>query len=304
MRRNGAARRPSTRRLKQVLLSLMVVGALGSITIHRTYAVLSGEAQNNGTKIASGTLTFNLTEPVQTNTGGTGRVCYSWKANGGGQVNDPADAQPGNSSYFLANTTWGCDPLFVSTALWYPGSSQAVEIQIQNDGSLPAGDLTLYMPGTCTTVNTPTAGDTIHNGADLCIDNGASTGPYFWVQEWTNSSYNVAKSCWYPAGAGACNQTGGSLWDFQHNYSSGGDPNDPNQTNCSSGSPGADCPAGGYLDLGAGPQAFGQTGSATSTYGASDDRYFTIGMALPTTAPNTYQGEAAQFELGWIMSSD
>lgn len=284
MRRHGAEQQRSLRRLKQILASVVVVGALGSITIPRTYAVLSGETQNGNSSISTGTLTFNLTEPTQTNTGGTGRVCYSWKANGGGQVNDPADAQPGNPSYFLANTTWNCDPLFLSSKLWYPGSSQAVDIQIQNDGSLNAGDLSLYMPGSCTTVNTPTA--TVHNGGDLCESNGANTGPYFWVQEWTSNTYATAKQCWYPTTAQTCSQTAGTLYAFQQNYSVLGDPNDSSNN-----------PIGNYLDLGAGPTKYASSGT-------TDDRYFTIGMALPTTASNSYQGEAAQFELGWIMASD
>lgn len=44
------------------------------------------------------------------------------------------------------------------------------------------------------------------------------------------------------------------------------------------------------IDLGAGPTASGT-------------RYFTIGLQLPITAANTYQGEAASFVLAWHMRS-
>ena len=48
--------------------------------------------------------------------------------------------------------------------------------------------------------------------------------------------------------------------------------------------------------------------SSTSMYGlgeglaASQTRYFVIAMALPSTAANNLQGEAAQFNLTWNLS--
>jgi hypothetical protein len=57
------ARTPNVRRrrLKLVLLSILVVGTLGSITVPRVYALLTGEESNMTGKVSTGTLTMENT---------------------------------------------------------------------------------------------------------------------------------------------------------------------------------------------------------------------------------------------------
>lgn len=59
-RRHRRGRR-RLRTIKLVLLSVLAVGAIGSVTVRGVYAVLSGQAGNDGATIASGTLTLNDT---------------------------------------------------------------------------------------------------------------------------------------------------------------------------------------------------------------------------------------------------
>lgn len=54
-------RRSRLRRVKLVLLSILVVGALGSITVPRVYALFSTQEANTGASISSGTLTLSDT---------------------------------------------------------------------------------------------------------------------------------------------------------------------------------------------------------------------------------------------------
>ena len=94
----------------------------------------------------------------------------------------------------------------------------------------------------------------------------AAGGALFYIQE-TNSSF-VATNCIYPAAAGACSFSADTLNYVATNYTS----------------------AASAIDLGSGPAA-----------GAS--RYFVIGMELPSTASNTLQGEEAQFNLTWRITT-
>jgi hypothetical protein len=84
-------------RFKKVLLSLMVVGALGSITGIRVWAAFSTEAQNPGSTITAGTLTANLTL-----SGGTG-TCYSYKNTGTFTMTLSSTATAGNTSITVAS---------------------------------------------------------------------------------------------------------------------------------------------------------------------------------------------------------
>jgi len=51
----------SSKTVKKLLLSLIVVGILGSFTAGGTYALLTGEGSNPNDSIASGTLTMDNT---------------------------------------------------------------------------------------------------------------------------------------------------------------------------------------------------------------------------------------------------
>jgi hypothetical protein len=198
----SAGRRSGTWRLKRMLLSLIVVGALSFLTMGGTYAVLSSTTSNAGSTVATGTLTFN----DQVN---SGTVCASYGT--------------GNTG----NSNSACSALITSSTIENPGVPVTASVTITNNGSLDAGDLSLYMPS-CT--QGTTSGATTVGGGNPCSVSGAQ----FYVQE-TDSS-GTPTTCWFPSGAGACAFVGSSLYVFDANYNS----------------------TASSLDLGSGP-AHGQT---------------------------------------------
>jgi hypothetical protein len=176
---------------------------LTSLTVHMTYAVLTSQAGNNGSKIATGTLTLS-------NTVGTGTACLS---------------QSGTS-----NVNTSCDVLLGPNPLWYPVSSPATagqasvtNLTIKATGSLPASKLSLYMPS-CTAA--PTSGAPVNpspinpccpNGSPPCHVAGQSSLD-FYVQE-TDSSFTTPTYCWYPVPAtGACSLADDTLGTFFGTY--------------------------------------------------------------------------------------
>jgi hypothetical protein len=164
--RASSGRTSSTWRLKKLLASLIAIGALSSITVTGTYALLNSEETNHST-IASGTLTFS-------NTVGSGTACFSY----GGP------SSPGN-----VNT--GCDALLTSATLNYPGVPiTPVNVTITNNGSIDAARLSVYMPS-CTAAATPSA--PAPGGANPC----STAGAQIYIQE-TTSAW-TATQCWFPA---------------------------------------------------------------------------------------------------------
>jgi hypothetical protein len=175
----------STWRLKKMLAALIVFGALSSVTATGTFALLTSEEGNTGSSVASGTLTFD-------NVVNTGTACFSY----GGP------SSPGN-----VNTS--CQALITSATLNYPGVAiTPVKVTITNDGSIDAGDLSVYMPG-CTAAATP--GAPAPGGADPCATNGAQ----FYIQETTSTG--TPTTCWFPSAVGACSFAASSLHVFALN---------------------------------------------------------------------------------------
>jgi hypothetical protein len=171
----------TTRDLKKVLASVMVLGAVGSITVSGTYGLLSSEGSNPRSFVAAGTLTF-------TNVVNSGTTCYSY----------------GGSS----NVNSACQPLFARVTENYPGAAATAQVTIANNGSLDAAGLSVYMPS-CTAAVTPSAPSP--GGANPC----AAAGAQFYVQE-TNAT-GTPTTCWFPSGAGACTFAANSLFLFQAN---------------------------------------------------------------------------------------
>ena len=171
-----------TRRLKQLLASMLVVGALGSVTVGGVDAVLSSEEQNAQASIATGTL--NLSTTV-----GAGAPCTSYG--------------PGSS----ANVNTTCDPVFtyVPAAENYPGVPATASVTIKNVGSLDASDLSVYMPS-CSAVPTPDA--PAPGGGDPCATGGAQ----LYLQE-TNALGTPTK-CWFPGGGTTCAFSASTLSSF------------------------------------------------------------------------------------------
>jgi len=254
----------SPKTVKKLLLSLIVVGILGSFTVGGTFAVLNGEGSNPNDSIASGTLT--LTETL-TPTNPPDTTCLS--QNG------------------TLNVNTGCFTILSSATVMYPIPSaaqpplpaastyQSAHISIQNSGTLPE-TLKLYMPSCtyATTTGAPSPG-----GTNPCCPGTASgalpAGPCnagsldFFIQEtnaptapprtWTN----LASCIWPVSAVAACtlsdDQLGG-FWALHHDNTH-------------------------YLSLG--------------TIAAGATRYFQIAVAEPFDAANGLQGETATFALYW-----
>jgi hypothetical protein len=232
--RGCSGRTSATWRAKKILATMLLVGALSTVTVGGTFAVLNSQESNAHSSVSSGTLTFS-------NTVNTGSACFSYGAGSTANVN---------------NT---CQAVITAASLAYPGTALTNKITITNNGSIDASDLAVYMPN-CTNIATP--GAPAPGGGNPCASGGAD----FYIQE-TDAS-GTATKCWF-LGANPCAFAAGSTLSA-----------------FSTGAPSAST----ALDLGAGP-AHGQS------------RYFVIGMRLPSTADNTYQGQAAQFGLTWHITS-
>lgn len=192
----------STRTVKKLLLSLIVVGALGSFTARGTYALLNGEDTNPNGSIAAGTMTMD-------NSVNGGTACSS--QSGAGNVNT------------------GCTTVF-SSGMLYPiasatptaGQYTSGIVSITNTGSLP-GSLSTYLSA-CTasqTTGSPSAGGTnpcCPGGAYPCTD-GLKGSLDFFLQECTSATGSTCNtpfaSCLYPAStSAACTFVDDSLGDF------------------------------------------------------------------------------------------
>lgn len=166
------------------------------------------------------------------------------------------------------NSNASCSPL-TGSAVFYPGGSVATaNIAITNGGTVPGGTLALYMPSCAAT---PSASAPHSGGGNPCTTGGFELE----IME-TDSSFNTANcgtgsntacNCRYPQTSGTCTLIANTLSTLA-------------TTKNSSSS------------------MWGLTGGLT----AGQTRYFVIAMALPATAANTLQGEAAQFKLTWNLS--
>ena len=177
--------------LKQLLVVLIGVGALGSLTVAGTYALLTG-TDTNGMSFATGTLLFS-------NTVGSGTACFT----------------DTTSTTTNANTTT-CDALVTDSTLNGPGDSVVASVKIANTGTIDGADLSVYMPGGCSYQTVPGASP---GGGDPC---GTVE---LYIQE-TNSSGTPLSSCLFPAdGSSACTFAD-SLDDFATAYTSSSAPLD------------------------------------------------------------------------------
>jgi predicted ribosomally synthesized peptide with SipW-like signal peptide len=170
--------------VKKVLASMIVLGALSSVTVGGTFALLNSQESNAKSSVASGTLTFS-------NVVNTGTTCLSYGA-----------ASP-------ANVNNACQALFTSASLNYPGTAITAKVTLTNNGSLDASDLTVFMPS-CTNATSP--GAPAPGGGNPC----ASAGAELYIQE-TTSAW-VATTCRFPAAVGACAFNASSLYVFNSNY--------------------------------------------------------------------------------------
>lgn len=170
-------------RRRALLVSAIVVVELAAIGVRGTFAASPfwSEATNPASSVASGTLN------VATTAGGV--TCNSWT--GGG-----ASGNAGNCS------------VSITGGPFKPGQWTTVDFTVKNTGSLPAGDLSLYMEA-CSPSST-----------------GICDAVELYVEE-TDSTFTTPTECWYPtpATASACafepfSTAGGAgtLTDFTNTY--------------------------------------------------------------------------------------
>jgi len=158
--------------VKKLLLSVLVVGLLGSVTYKRVYAVMSSQANNGAATLASGTVAAGNT--VYTKTAPTtltaGTQCKSWTAT------------KNNINIACDSVKWDLSV----AGLQFPGQVGLGYIAIQNAGSLPASQLQLSLPTCLTASNTaaPTyvfpstggAGDPCNGGMDMYVQEVSNFG--------------------------------------------------------------------------------------------------------------------------------
>jgi hypothetical protein len=260
----------SSKTIKKLLMSLIVVGVLASFTVGGTFAVLNGQSANPNNSIASGSI-------LMANSVGGGASCYSDLTAANNNVNT-ACTQP-FSTGLLYPITSSAPPVPPQTTVAYADmtiTSAGLPLVGGNPtaSSLPA-TLMLYMPN-CDASTTTGAGYT--GGTNPCCPGLVSglpgsvgacpTGSLdFFIQEYTSSAFTTAlSSCVYPySSSSACTFQSDTLGNFFGLYH--------DNTH--------------YFTIG--------------SIAAGATRYFRIGMAEPINASNNLQGETATFSLYWHM---
>ena len=160
------------------------------------------------------------------------------------------------------NANGSCSVAF-NLSVQKPGDSDTENLTLQNVGSLAASVLNTF--GTCTDGNS--AGETYHGTGNPCSE------VQFYVQQWTSAVRDTPSACLYggAAVANTCDFTDGSktLRDF----------------------------VTAHANVGSGLSAGGLAAA-----GGADTAWFTIGVKLPSSADNTYQGRSATLALSWHIT--
>lgn len=162
------------------------------------------------------------------------------------------------------NVNANCDALFAGATLRKPNDSATVNLAVKNEGSLNATALKLHSSA-CTAGDT--TGETYKGSGDPCDK------VQLYVQKWTDATRTVAASCVYGNAATLTPNT----CDFA-------------ATGAEAKTLGAFASANGSatpLNLGA--LNTGATG------------YYTVGVKLPQTTGNTYQGRKASIDFTWTL---
>lgn len=175
VRSRGGDRRPRTTLLKRVLLSLLVVGLLGTVTAKRVSAVFLTENVNTGNSVSTATFTFDTTV-------GNQAACSSE-----GLVTDT----PTNNQEVCAGNT---GMLFSGLPLRYPGDQTSVNVKVKNTGSVDAQDIQVGMDS-CVPSTTPSVP---LQGTEGTGNPCGSGGLELYIQETDASGNNLTNGCLYP----------------------------------------------------------------------------------------------------------
>lgn len=162
------------------------------------------------------------------------------------------------------NVNANCDALFSSASLRKPNDSATVNLAVKNEGSLNASALKLHSSA-CSPSDT--AGETYKGSADPCDK------VQLYVQRWTDATRTIPAACVY----GSAGVLTPNTCDFA-------------ATGAEAKTLGAFASANNSttpLDLGA--LNTGSTG------------YYTVGVKLPQTTGNSYQGRRASIDFTWTL---
>ncbi|HEX2195805.1 MAG TPA: hypothetical protein VHJ76_02670 [Actinomycetota bacterium] len=162
------------------------------------------------------------------------------------------------------NVNANCDALFSGATLRKPNDSATVNVNVRNEGSLNAAALKLHSSA-CSAGDT--AGETYKGTGDPCDK------VQLYVQKWTDAARTVPASCVY----GSAPVLTPNTCDFA-------------ATGAEAKTLGAFATANGSatpLDLG---------GLSSGTTG-----YYTIGVKLPQSTSNAYQGRRAAIDFTWTL---
>ncbi len=159
--------------IKKVLLSLIVVGALGTVTVHRVQAVYLSEVINTGSNVASGTFTFDTSIGAQAACGSGGF------------------ATANNNQNVCTGVT---GTIFSALPLRYPGDQTAIAVKVKNTGSIDAQDLQVSM-NNCASSTTP--GVTLF-GTEGTANACGTAGLELYIQETDLNGNDLTTGCLYP----------------------------------------------------------------------------------------------------------
>lgn len=162
------------------------------------------------------------------------------------------------------NVNANCDALFTGATLRKPNDSATVAVNVKNEGSLDASALKLHSSA-CTAGDT--AGETYKGTGDPCDK------VQLYVQRWTDSARTVPAACVYGSTQLATPNT------------------------CDFAATGAEAKTIG---------AFATTNNATAALGlgaltTGTTNYYTVGVKLPQTTGNAYQGRRASVDFTWTL---
>jgi hypothetical protein len=162
------------------------------------------------------------------------------------------------------NVNTNCDALFSGATLRKPNDSATVNLAVKNEGTLNATALKLHSSA-CTPGDT--AGETYKGSGDPCDK------VQLYVQKWTDATRTVPSTCAYGSTAIAAPNT------------------------CDFAATGADTKtlaAFATANGSATPLNLGALNTGTTAY-------YTVGVKLPQTASNAYQGRRASIDFTWTL---
>jgi hypothetical protein len=264
----------STRTIKKLLLSLIVIGVLGSFTARGTFAVFNNSTRNPSNSISSASI-------LMANSVNGGSNCYSDLTAANKNVN--ASCTQLFSTGLLYPITTSTPPATPQTTVAYANvtiTSAGLPLVAGNPtASTKPATLEVYMPN-CDASNNSTSG-AFNGGTNPCcpgdafgtgilpgsVGNCPSGSLDFFVQEYTSSAFTTPmSSCVFPVSASSsCTFQDDTLGQFFGNYHD----------------------ISHYFSLG--------------SLAAGASRYFRIGVAEPIDASNGLQGETATLSLYWHM---